>query len=1145
MVFKTAFTLFFSLAAATIAPKSWGLCDVSVVQNALRQWHSSDRFIPGGILREEAFLHLQPALLNQLADCSQEEVLKQLTEAKADQGEAENILKIQQISRLNRLNEHPFENFQDRPIHGRQDEIKGLSTDTLNSLIKPFAVPTTTKPGAFSLKSHLLTRLAIKFATDNDHYGFTSPGILFSEGLHEKMEVVFELSSRGHDLYPFLVAFGQDQVIDMLEHLHFNRFEIENLRRRIDPRLKIDPRYWDWLANWRFKGKIRAMKGVVFKDEPILQIIADPVSALIIESLVNPWISTMTNLMTNATQLMISKGEIPNITEAGTRRVITGNFSALAALFAGVTGTSNSFIAFLLDSTPYGTVQHAFMGMFGDEYTAYETFLKRALNPALVLPDTINMPDGIRMAIRAGGDQAATGRQDSNIVADGKPLSTEETIVFMQNLWRALGRGQVPATVTNDLTKKTLLALAASGLDVSTVSLGGAFAVPEAPHGNMVYKLIKATNKETGEVFYPIKVANGAKSTRPEEKQVFRIVDQKTGASLRDEVVAEGETLAPLPKGQIAIPRVGSIYDKNGRAVPRLSAADTAQWLAQEVASLPVALRDPKATQTSLAAAGQTYPVTFSPQLIAIKEQAIAAAQPKKEYRVLVFPGSLDPMLEETHLNGLLRAIELMKDSANPLGFDKIIVVPGNGPRSGDRDYRLSPEARLEVVTRRLKRLGIPIEIHTKELEGKISQTFDTLDAIRRQSPPDAVITMLSGRDVFWSIGSTRNPWKGAEQILKGFRHIVLQRADSHVAEKTSQTLLDDERDTRKILETLGFKDRLNGIDGPLGHQIQFFNANLEGASATKIREFYDQQGIIGMFHLTDAMDTFQFGSPDTAMNANGALAVKGTEETVANIAKAVRVTREHPHMKLSASNDAHFEAELKDATQNGEFHAPFNFPRHGMKGESGPEGEQLIAEVRTLIPDSVQLVIPTHEEVNDKLVMVPFDLSAHADAVHSPAKVLRFEKNGVGSYSVFVNPRYLDYLKSVDPHKILPHFHAGWCSDFCTYEAAMGELKEGYQVYVLIDAIAGVFPKRTGQKLRELAKAGATFMTTQEYEGLVKTWAAKGMDWAQTVNSLMDWKKISETQAWVLKELSAERYQDPAPDEIEGYGQCAVLLKN
>ena len=1158
--FIQTFTMLFAILSWNYAEAKSCAEPQKVVENILSQWRSHDRFIDGGTLREEAELYIQIKLRKELVECSQEQIVAQFNKQELkDQwgltlGDAENILKIRRLTIHTLAGRRPFVQVQG-PVRGFQDEIMGLTQDDLNRVLSNTKLPVEKRTSQkktkiyFSYVADKLKKIAMKSAIDNDFYAFTVAAMWFNEGMHENKIAVFENSSRGDDRYPFLVASGQDQVLDLLENLRFTRWEIEAIRRRVEMRLKVNPKFWDWLANWRFDGTVRMVQpgAVVFTKTPIAQIIVNPASGIIAESLINPWMSFMTNMQTTAVRDVLAKGPIKIISEGGTRRLVTGHLTAITAMAGGADMTSNVLISELTDSNTYGTVNHAFMSSFPSEMEAVEAYAKYTLNPTLFLPDTVNLSDGIRTAIRGAGPKYDDFRQDSNIVKpDGTALNTEQSVEELRLQVRALGR-ESKGIVTNDLTEKSLAELAKMKDPVQVASMGGAFATSSigVAHGNFVYKLIEMRDANTGQVQYPIKISNGAKSTEPGEKDLYRVYNNKTRQAVYDLKVKAGSPLQ-LEKGFTAQSMLVTGMSNGKKQIERLSLKAQAAATFGQIGEMAAELFDLKQTQTSLGA--KNYKIVSSGELDAIREQAKVAVLPKKQNRILVFPGSFDPITAEGHVASAARVNELFKNSANPEGFSKIIFIPtGEHPVHGRR-YALSGQARIEQLRRRIHTLP-----HAEIYEGEVNQGGDyTINSLRKiqEQNPEAKLTLAMGEDVFWSIGRQSRPWKGADQILKDYGIVVLKRSGPEKAT--------DQAETTELLKKLDFKERPNGFISPTetdhsasGRRIEFFDARLvQGVSATKVREFYEQQGFGGIVHATDPQWTFamregQNGHSD--QNVNGTLAVPGTEMTIPTIVGLVRDVLNSGLMKFSISGDSHHQSEVDDASQNGEFHAPFNFAPHGMKGRTGADGDRFISEIEELLAKHRVVTVPAHNQqiVDGKpqLVVAPFDMSSITKDVKDIHSVVHFEKNGTGSYSVTVNPRYVQYLEQIDPYKVLPHFHFGWCTDFCDYSVMKAELELGYNVIFIVDAAAGVGSKTTGQKMRELISLGMKVMSSAEYHRLSEGWKHPTAKWNQVLNDLAVWEKHSPTYQQVLQELKHPRYQDPAHPGDLGEA-CNVFLR-
>jgi hypothetical protein len=144
-----------------------------------------------------------------------------------------------------------------------------------------------------------------------------------------------------------------------------------------------------------------------------------------------------------------------------------------------------------------------------------------------------------------------------------------------------------------------------------------------------------------------------------------------------------------------------------------------------------------------------------------------------------------------------------------------------------------------------------------------------------------------------------------------------------------------------------------------------------------------------------------------------------------------------------------------------------------------------------------------------------------------------------VGSYNVFRNPRFAQYLEAADPQKLLPHFHVGWCTDFCDRAAVLSEREKGYKTVVIIDGVAGVFPASTAAALHEMIENGVDFMTTAEFEALSTRWKQNHAKWNDTLNDLEAWRKTSQTKARLIEALKDEYWKNELPVQ----DRCPVLM--
>ncbi len=241
-------------------------------------------------------------------------------------------------------------------------------------------------------------------------------------------------------------------------------------------------------------------------------------------------------------------------------------------------------------------------------------------------------------------------------------------------------------------------------------------------------------------------------------------------------------------------------------------------------------------------------------------------------------------------------------------------------------------------------------------------------------------------------------------------------------------------------------------------------------AHAAKIR-------VIG--HQVDTQDTFaqaHEGAPD------GSLAVSGSGQTIPNIVRLANAFANTRGAKSIASIDYHYEVEMKVPGVNDEFKI---FPSHGRaEFSNGAEGHQRIAGVAHAFADDRQLSVPHHKpnSSNTGLDLVDFDLESSRRAILDSRVEIVIQKNGPGSYDVFANPRTEKIYEMIDPTKELPIHVYGWATDYCVRAAALGLASRGYKnVYLVVDAIAGVAPDTISKAMKEMADAGVKITTTAE----------------------------------------------------------------
>ncbi len=268
------------------------------------------------------------------------------------------------------------------------------------------------------------------------------------------------------------------------------------------------------------------------------------------------------------------------------------------------------------------------------------------------------------------------------------------------------------------------------------------------------------------------------------------------------------------------------------------------------------------------------------------------------------------------------------------------------------------------------------------------------------------------------------------------------------------------------------------------------------------------------LLHGTDLQWTFLKRSaiPGRIQIADGAVAVEGTQHSLPQIIQVLAAVYASRRGRISLSADSHSLAEF---TAN-------QIP-HGLVGRHDQSGNALIEELDHIIPKEKQFAISPQAPTGT------FDVT-------SLDLIPKFEKNGPSSHNVFSNPYFGHYIETADPHKFLPHFHLGWCTDFCNRAVILEELKRGYTVFVIVDAIAGIFPSRTKAALKEMAHQGAKFISAGEFLKLLREWRESQLDSKGVAASLRNWERESVTKQLVFEKLEQEAWHNQE-------AACSVIL--
>ena len=404
----------------------------------------------------------------------------------------------------------------------------------------------------------------------------------------------------------YAICAGLEQVIDYIEHLHFDADDIAYLRS-----LKIfDEDFLAYLSDFHFSGDIYAIPegSVMFPREPMLKVVAPIMEAQLIETAVLNIINHQSLIATKAARVCYAaKGD--GVMEFGLRRAQgpdSGTYGARAAVIGGCKGTSNVLAGQLFDVPVLGTHAHSWIMSFPDEYTAFETYAKLYPNSCTLLVDTYDtLKSGVPNAIRVFEEMRKAGTLSKNY---GIRMDSGDLAYLSKKARLMLDEAGFPDAViaaSNDLDEYLIESLKQQGAAITSWGVGtNLITSKDNPSFGGVYKLAAIQDKK-GNFIPKIKLSeNIEKVTNPGNKTFYRIYDKASGKiradliCLADEVFDESKDLklfdpnAPwkktrLPGGSYTMREMLIPVFKNGKAIYRSpSVMEIQQICNREKASL-------------------------------------------------------------------------------------------------------------------------------------------------------------------------------------------------------------------------------------------------------------------------------------------------------------------------------------------------------------------------------------------------------------------------------------------------------------------------------------------------------------------------------------------------------------------------------
>lgn len=361
-------------------------------------------------------------------------------------------------------------------------------------------------------------------------------------GMSDKI-VVFDLFFRrtaGSGSYA--IAAGLEQVIDLINNLHFEETDIAYLRS-----LNLfDEGFMQLLREFKFTGEIYAVREgtVVFPHEPLIRVKAPIMQAQLIETAMLNIINHQTLIATKASRVVYA-AEGSSVLEFGLRRAQgpdAGIYGARAAIIGGCTSTSNVMTGEMFGIAARGTHAHSWVMSFEHEIDAFRAYAKIFPDTSLLLVDTYDtLKSGVPNAIKVFEELREKGHKPVGIRLDSGDLA------YLSKKARAMldaaGFKEARIFASSDIDEWLIRDMKLQGARIDVWGVGTKLITSDGcPALGGVYKL--SAEVLGGEVIPKIKVSdNVEKITNPGYKKLMRIYDNASGKAIADLIMLNHEVI--------------------------------------------------------------------------------------------------------------------------------------------------------------------------------------------------------------------------------------------------------------------------------------------------------------------------------------------------------------------------------------------------------------------------------------------------------------------------------------------------------------------------------------------------------------------------------------------------------------------------
>lgn len=421
----------------------------------------------------------------------------------------------------------------------------------------------------------------------------------------------------------YLLMSGVNFALDHLANFRFENEDIEGIVGLAKSnKLKVTKDFTDYMETAEFTGNVWVIPEgqLAFAGEPTMIIEAPSIEALMPETSIIGHLTYATLVATRASRVVKAAQGIP-IAEFGARRSPNPMLSTWAARVGGCASTSNILGANVYGIPISGTMAHAYVMMYENEFDAFVAFYE-STGSNIFLIDTYDPIQGAINAIKAAKHLGikVMVRLDSGDPIELVPkilaLNTEgviDRIIYRDPRQSNDGTWINGDFISDDLNIKKIDRIRKSGISVKAFGVGTYMVV--VPSASSVFKLTEQ-KLDNADAFVPkmkVSSSNPAKSTLPGNFTIWR--REEDGMILGDIIALRKEKRPGNDYKEVMVQVM-----KNGKLLGNLSKLPEIYEFAQ--ANL-MKLPESQARIENF----EQYPVVASSELAQLKQELIANAK--------------------------------------------------------------------------------------------------------------------------------------------------------------------------------------------------------------------------------------------------------------------------------------------------------------------------------------------------------------------------------------------------------------------------------------------------------------------------------------------------------------------------------------